>query len=115
MAAFTVYAGTQWTRPIVLGSLADRWRLDDWHVYADFVAPGASSPVISLSVGEGIVIIDPVARRMEVALTRAQVATLAVGTAYAFDFLLVNKADGRAERTPPQTLTVLAGITEEPT
>lgn len=114
MAAFTVYAGTQWTRTFVLGPAADRWRLDDWHVYADFVAPGASLPALSLSVGDGIVITDPAGRRMEVALTREQVATLAVGTPYAFDFLLVNAANGRAERTAPQTLTVLAGITEEP-
>ena len=111
MAAFTVAAGTDWISTMVFGSSADRWRLDDYDIWAHVKRAGDATALIELDTGNGkLVISDPITRRLEINVGWDEIEEIAPGP-FEFDVLLEHKTTGIRSRSGPHDLTVTPGIT----
>lgn len=112
MADFTVAAGTDWIATLVVGSTADRWRLDDYDLRLQARVPGTAETLLDLSTDDGrLVISDPVARVLEVNVGWPDIRPLDA-TTLEFDLLYTNRTTGIRSRSERHTLTITAGITE---
>ena len=111
MAEFVVYEGTDWISTLVLGEVYDRWRLDDYNIYAQVRAVGSDVVVLDLSTFDGtLVVSDPLARRMEINVGWTAIEELPPAR-YEFDLLLENKTTDVKTRSGPHAIDIVRGIT----
>ena len=111
MAAFTVANGDDWLQPFDFGFPGDRWRLDDYDIYADFKAPGSDVVLITASTLNGkLIITDAVARRAEINVGWSEISDTGVGT-LSFDLYLINRGTERRTHSEIHTLTIRTSIT----
>lgn len=114
MATFTVAAATDWISVLALGSVGDRWRLDDYDIFAEVKAPGDDAVLIDLSLDNGrLIISDPVARRLEINVGWALIEPLVsvFPATFEFDFLFVNRTTEVRSRSEINSLVITRGIT----
>lgn len=114
MATFTVAAATDWISVLALGSVGDRWRLDDYDIFAEVKAPGDDEILIDLSLDNGrLIISDPIARRLEINVGWTLIEPLAsvLPAAFEFDFIFINRSTEVRSRSGLNTLLVTRGIT----
>jgi hypothetical protein len=111
MATFTVAAGTDWIDTIVLGSVNDRWRLDDYDIWLHVRKAGDAAVLLDLNTTNGkLVISDPIGRRLEVNVGWAEVDDISPGP-FEFDILFQNKTTQIRSRSGAHTLAITPGIT----
>ncbi|WP_341989750.1 hypothetical protein [Azorhizobium sp. AG788] len=114
MATFTVAAATDWISVLALGSVGDRWRLDDYDIFAEVKAPGDDEVLIDMSLANGrLIISDPVSRRLEINVGWALIEPLAsvFPASFEFDFMFVNRTTEVRWRGETHTLLITRGIT----
>ena len=111
MATFSVAAGTDWIQTFKFGSGADRWRLDDYHIWLHVKRAGGSAVLLDLNTQDGgLTITDPVERMLEANAGWADIDDIQPGP-FEFDFLFENKTTGIRTRSAINTLTISRGIT----
>ncbi len=111
MADFEVFEGADWIASIAFGEQGERWRLDDYDLYMDVVPRGSEVAQLSLALGSGLTITNPVARVLEINVPRQTMSGLDRGD-YDFDFLFTNHTTGVTDRSEPFSLLIRAGISK---
>lgn len=117
MATSTVAADTDWIEAFVFGSPSDRWRLDDYDIWAHVKAPNDNTVLLDLTLDNGrLIIVDALARRLEINVGWADIEALdaspGAAKSYVYDFYLRNRTTDVAERSGPHQLTITPGITQ---
>jgi hypothetical protein len=111
MTAFTVSDGTDWIQRLVFGAPSDRWRLDDYDITLHVKAAGDASVLLDLSTENGkLVIVDPVARHLEVNVGWSEIEAIGPGP-FVFDVLFENRTTEVRARSERYTLTITDAIT----
>jgi hypothetical protein len=111
MATFTVAAGTDWIQTFRFGSVNDRWRLDDYHIWLHVKKAGDPSVLLDLNTqAGGLTITDPVSRVVEANAGWDAIEVIEPGP-FEFDILFENKTTEVRSRSGPHTLTITRGIT----
>lgn len=115
MADFEIRSGTDWITTIEWGEAGERWRLDDYELFLQLKAVGSSSAALTLTLDNGgLVITDPIARRLEISASWEQLDELGLGV-FEFDVLFVNRSTGLRDRSSVFTLSIIRGITSTET
>lgn len=111
MAEFTVSDGTDWLQRLVFGAPTDRWRLDDYDIAIHVKSQSSAAVLLDLTTTNGkLVIIDPVARHLEVNVGWAEIEAVGPGP-FVFDALFANKTTEVRARSERHTLSITPAIT----
>lgn len=110
MATFTAKAGTDWIDSLLVGAATDRWRLDDYDVFADVVEAATGEVAFQMTLDNGrLAIADPATRRLEINVGWSLIEPLT--SPLNFDLLFINRSTDVRSRSDPHTLVIDFGIT----